>query len=34
VTGSKEVRWPARFSLKSGDRNDFTGFRVIRSVEN
>ena len=34
VTGSKEVRLPARFSLKSGDRNDFTGFRVVRSVEN
>jgi len=32
-TGSKEVRLPARFNLKNGDRNDFTGFRVVRGVE-
>jgi len=32
-TGSKEIRLPARFNLKTGDRNDFTGFRVVRSVE-
>ncbi|MFT7562371.1 MAG: sulfatase activating formylglycine-generating enzyme [Bacteroidia bacterium] len=33
VTGTNEVRLPARFNLKNGDRNDFTGFRVVRSVE-
>ena len=33
VTGSKEIRLPARFNLKNGDRNDFTGFRVVRTVE-
>ena len=32
-TGSREVRLPARFNLKNGDRNDFTGFRVVRKVE-
>ena len=32
-TGTKEVRLPARFNLKTGDRNDFTGFRLVRSVE-
>lgn len=32
-TGSREVRLPARFNLKNGDRNDFTGFRVVRRVE-
>lgn len=31
-TGSREVRLPARFNLKNGDRNDFTGFRVVRKV--
>ncbi len=32
-TGTKEIRLPARFNLKTGDRNDFTGFRVVRKVE-
>jgi formylglycine-generating enzyme required for sulfatase activity/serine/threonine protein kinase len=32
-TGTREVRLPARFNLKNGDRNDFTGFRVVRTVE-
>ncbi|MBT8039739.1 MAG: SUMF1/EgtB/PvdO family nonheme iron enzyme [Xanthomonadales bacterium] len=32
-TGSREIRLPARFNLKNGDRNDFTGFRVVRAVE-
>ena len=32
-TGSKDIRLPARFSLKNGDRNDFTGFRVVRKIE-
>ena len=33
VTGTNEIRLPARFNLKNGDRNDFTGFRVVRPVE-
>jgi formylglycine-generating enzyme required for sulfatase activity/serine/threonine protein kinase len=33
VTGTKEIRLPARFNLKAGDRNDFTGFRLVRAVE-
>ncbi len=33
ITGSKEIRLPARFNLKNGDRNDFTGFRVVRTVD-
>jgi formylglycine-generating enzyme required for sulfatase activity len=33
VTGARESRLPARFNLDNGDRNDFTGFRVVRSVE-
>ena len=32
-TGSKEVRLPSRFNLKNGDRNDFTGLRVVRQIE-
>ena len=32
-TGSREIRLPARFNLKNGDRNDFTGFRVVRKVD-
>jgi formylglycine-generating enzyme required for sulfatase activity len=32
-TGSREVRLPARFNLQTGDRNDFTGFRLVRTVE-
>ena len=34
ITGSREIRLPARFNLKNGDRNDFTGFRVVRPIEN
>jgi len=33
ITGSREIRLPARFNLKNGDRNDFTGFRVARTIE-
>jgi formylglycine-generating enzyme required for sulfatase activity len=32
VTGSREARLPARFNLRAGDRNDFTGFRVARDL--
>jgi formylglycine-generating enzyme required for sulfatase activity len=32
-TGSRESRLSSRFNLKAGDRNDFTGFRIVRSVE-
>jgi formylglycine-generating enzyme required for sulfatase activity len=32
-TGTRESRLAARFNLKNGDRNDFTGFRVVRQVE-
>jgi formylglycine-generating enzyme required for sulfatase activity/serine/threonine protein kinase len=32
-TGTREIRLPARFNLKTGDRNDFTGFRLVRAVE-
>jgi len=32
-TGKKESRLSARFNLKNGDRNDFTGFRLVRTVE-
>jgi formylglycine-generating enzyme required for sulfatase activity len=31
-TGTREIRLSARFNLKAGDRNDFTGFRVVRAV--
>jgi formylglycine-generating enzyme required for sulfatase activity/serine/threonine protein kinase len=33
VTGARESRLSARFHLDSGDRNDFTGLRVVRDVE-
>jgi formylglycine-generating enzyme required for sulfatase activity len=33
VTGQREVRLSARFNLDNGDRNDFTGFRVVRTVD-
>ena len=33
ITGSKEIRLPARFNLKNGDRNDFTGFRIVRTID-
>ena len=33
ITGTKEIRLPARFNLKNGDRNDFTGFRVVRIID-
>ncbi len=32
-TGTKESRLSARFNLKNGDRNDFTGFRLVRRIE-
>jgi formylglycine-generating enzyme required for sulfatase activity/serine/threonine protein kinase len=32
-TGTKESRLSARFNLRNGDRNDFTGFRLVRQVE-
>lgn len=32
ITGTAEARLPARFNLDNGDRNDFTGFRVLRSI--
>jgi formylglycine-generating enzyme required for sulfatase activity len=32
LTGDRETRLPARFNLSNGDRNDFTGFRVVRTV--
>jgi formylglycine-generating enzyme required for sulfatase activity/serine/threonine protein kinase len=31
-SGARESRLSARFSLKAGDRNDFTGFRVLREL--
>ena len=33
LTGSKDIRLPSRFHLKNGDRNDFTGFRVVRDID-
>lgn len=33
ITGTKEIRLPARFNLKNGDRNDFTGFRIVRIID-
>jgi formylglycine-generating enzyme required for sulfatase activity len=33
VTGTRDIRLAARFHLKSGDRNDFTGFRVVREID-
>jgi formylglycine-generating enzyme required for sulfatase activity len=33
ITGSNEIRLPARFNLKNGDQNDFTGFRVVRDIK-
>ncbi len=31
-SGARESRLSARFNLKAGDRNDFTGFRVLREL--
>jgi len=31
-SGARESRLTARFNLKTGDRNDFTGFRVVREL--
>ncbi len=31
-SGSVEIRLPARFALRSGESNDFTGLRVVRVV--
>jgi len=33
LTGSKDIRLSSRFNLKNGDRNDFTGFRVVRRID-
>lgn len=33
LTGSKDIRLASRFNLKNGDRNDFTGFRVVRVID-
>lgn len=33
VTGSRDIRLSSRFNLKNGDRNDFTGFRVVREIK-
>ncbi|MDX1556779.1 MAG: SUMF1/EgtB/PvdO family nonheme iron enzyme, partial [Xanthomonadales bacterium] len=33
LTGSKDIRLASRFNLKNGDRNDFTGFRVVRRID-
>lgn len=33
VTGSADIRLSSRFNLKNGDRNDFTGFRVVREID-
>lgn len=33
VTGSRDIRLSSRFNLKNGDRNDFTGFRVVRDID-
>jgi formylglycine-generating enzyme required for sulfatase activity len=32
VTGSRDIRLSSRFNLRNGDRNDFTGFRVVREI--
>jgi len=32
-TGTRDIRLPARFNLKNGDRNDFTGLRVVRTIK-
>lgn len=33
LTGTRDIRLPARFNLKNGDRNDFTGLRVVRRID-
>lgn len=33
ITGTRDIRLSARFNLKNGDRNDFTGFRVVREID-
>jgi formylglycine-generating enzyme required for sulfatase activity len=33
LTGGKDIRLSSRFNLKNGDRNDFTGFRVVRRID-
>ena len=33
LTGTRDVRLSSRFNLKNGDRNDFTGFRVVRDID-
>lgn len=32
-SGGQEIRLSSRFPLRSGERNDFTGFRVVRAVD-
>ncbi|MEM1412579.1 MAG: SUMF1/EgtB/PvdO family nonheme iron enzyme, partial [Pseudomonadota bacterium] len=32
-SGSVEIRFPARFALRNGESNDFTGLRVVRAVD-
>jgi formylglycine-generating enzyme required for sulfatase activity/serine/threonine protein kinase len=32
-TGTRDIRLPARFNLRAGDRNDFTGFRLVREIQ-
>jgi formylglycine-generating enzyme required for sulfatase activity/serine/threonine protein kinase len=31
-SGTAEIRLPARFNLKAGERNDFTGIRLVRKI--
>ncbi len=33
LTGTRDIRLPARFNLKNGDSNDFTGLRVVRRID-
>ncbi len=33
-SGPKDLRYTARMVLRRGDRNDFTGFRVVRTIGN
>jgi formylglycine-generating enzyme required for sulfatase activity len=31
-SGSAQLRLSSRFNLQGGERNDFTGFRVVREI--
>jgi formylglycine-generating enzyme required for sulfatase activity len=33
-SGPADLRYTARLMQRRGDRNDFTGFRVVRKIEN